>query len=228
MLWSRLAKCSESNFSLGYVTNGGSTSDLTTYSFSSVSLGDPDATREIFVVINYNTSTARTITSGTIGGVTASVVNIANGSTSGIGVIHAKVPNGATGAISITFSGLALRCLFGVYRCINRSAYGGTSTNTVTYSNSVKATPAPLDGIIIPVGGFAIGAYGTNGNIVSTVSSSPMTLNGTNSTAAAENLWQIHISMINQTGAALNFTNNLSWTNGSSAGFRAGAASFEG
>lgn len=86
-----------------------STSGLTTYSFTSVSIGAASATRRVIVLVHGRSGTSsRTISSATIGGIAATIDATITSSASGstiAGIISATVPTGTTATVAITFSG---------------------------------------------------------------------------------------------------------------------------
>lgn len=91
-----------------------STADLTTYTFSNVSLGTPHSTRYIIVGVVTISSSNRTISSASIGGIGATISSNASGTYRG-SMIIAAVPTGATGNVVITHSGGCTSCAIGVW-----------------------------------------------------------------------------------------------------------------
>lgn len=108
----------------------GSSSTLTTYTFSGVSLGAADVNRKIAVTIGgHRAASGRTIVSCTIGGVSAVelvfVAAVAGSNTVLQSVWIASVPTGTTGNIVVTFSNTMDRIGVDVIRLIgaNSTAY---------------------------------------------------------------------------------------------------------
>lgn len=128
--------------------------DRSTYTFSAQALGVAAANRKIVVAICY--STTASITSVTIGGVTASQVVAATG-TGGmkIELWQAAVPTGTTGDIVIVHPGTSDRDGIGVW-----AVYGAQSAANDTGS-STGVDPL-ADTLNIPAGGVAIGAAVNN------------------------------------------------------------------
>lgn len=89
-------------------SSGASTSVATTYTFNSIAFGTASSTRRVFALVTGRSgSTGRTISSGTIGGVSATI-HVQNTASSGgstvTGILSADVPAGTTGTVAITFS----------------------------------------------------------------------------------------------------------------------------
>lgn len=129
-----------------------STSDLTTYTFSSQNFGDAASDRYIVVAITSRSVSGGTISSVTIGGVSASIdVQVTNSSSNYTvsGIAKALVPTGTSGDIVITFGAEQLRAGIGVYRLL-----GISSTPTDTGTSTADDPTTNLD---IAAGGYAIG-----------------------------------------------------------------------
>lgn len=123
---------------IDYVATVSSTTNLTTYTFSSASLGAEATDRVIIVAFGGTAGSSKTISSVTIGGVAATLAvnaNISWAITSGI--YYAAVPSGTTGDIVITFSGSMNQCVCNVFRMTGQSsntpaATGSDTTGTTT------------------------------------------------------------------------------------------------
>lgn len=101
-------KISAAAISIEYVTERGSTSNATTYTFSGTSIGAEAADRVVIVAAAGSSGSASSISSVKIGGVTASVaVTQASTSATGarIGLYYLAVASGTTADIVVTFSG---------------------------------------------------------------------------------------------------------------------------
>jgi len=136
------------------------TSDLTTYTFSSQNLGDVAADRLIIVGISSRKAGgSTTISSVTIGGVTATVIQNTNTVTNtDVGAIaYAVVPSGTTGDIVIVFGAGMVRCAIQVYRAINLES-------TTPYDSDTSLAADPTVNLDVPAGGFAIGTGITAAN----------------------------------------------------------------
>lgn len=129
------------------------TSDLTTYTFSSQNLGTASSDRHIIVVVeSRKAGAATTISSITIGGITADIVLQQSNSDSNsniAGIAIANVPTGTTGDIVITFGAGMVRCAIQVY-----SATGLASSTA--YDTDFSTASDPVGSLDIPAGGFAI------------------------------------------------------------------------
>jgi hypothetical protein len=104
---------------LSYRTNLSSTSDLTTYTFSSVSLGAAAADRIIAVGVTGTAAAGanRTVSSVTIGGVSATKRAAAGeAANSPASIWAAVVPTGTTGDIAVTWDNAMVRCAGEVWR----------------------------------------------------------------------------------------------------------------
>lgn len=148
---------------LDYRTAGGSGFDLSAYTFSSVDIGTASAGR--YVIVSFtgtNVSASRSVSSVTIGGVTATQL-LSSGASGGgafidFAVYIAKVPTGTTGDIVITWSAAQLRCGYAVW-----AATGVLSTTAVdTASGSTATSTAQTRDVNTLLGGAVIGSSTTN------------------------------------------------------------------
>lgn len=123
------------------------TADLTTYSFASVGIGTADSTRRVIAAAHWGAS-SRTLSSATIGGVSATIHVQSSGASRGVAIFSALVPTGTTATIDFTLSGGAVRAGLGVWTSINEadSAPTGTLTNTTTLSSTIDV---PADGFVV-------------------------------------------------------------------------------
>lgn len=139
---------------ISYLQTDTSTSDLTTYTFSSQNLGTADAGRYIVVCVSArNTAGSLTVSSVSVGGVSASsITQITNsGSNHNVAAIAiCAVPSGTTGDIVVTFAAGALRCVVNAYRLVDIDS--ATPSDTVT-----SIANDPTGALDVPAGGAAIG-----------------------------------------------------------------------
>ena len=133
-----------------YITNSTDTSNLTTYTFSSLSLGTVATDRHIVIAGAARSSVARTLDSITVGGVTATQNALRDTSNSKAFLYIAAVPTGSTGDVVVSFSGGMLRCGVGLYRLDD------LVSATAHDSGTSSADPTTFD-LDIPVNGAAIG-----------------------------------------------------------------------
>lgn len=144
----------ESVVTLVHTENVEDITNLTTFTFSSADLSIAGADRKIVVGISANgtTGSARSVSSMTINGVSASLVVAHQNTTESQYVSEmwaADVPTGATGDIVITWNAAMLRCGIGVY-----AIYGAGSSAYDTGSSSANPMTDTLN---IPAKGVAIG-----------------------------------------------------------------------
>lgn len=98
------------------------TSNLTTYTFSACDLGTADADRSIIVAVGAGRITAgsRTVSSLTIGGVSATFAGRKQTQNLNANEIwYAKVPTGATGDVVVTFNAGMIACGIGIWSVLN-------------------------------------------------------------------------------------------------------------
>lgn len=145
------------------VTNTANTSsgtDLTTYTFTTQSIGAADPNRVVVCCVFGGVGSAgRTISSVTIGGVTATAGVTAISGTSGgswaSSIYYARVPTGTTATVEIVWSGSMGRCGISLYRLITRGSIAPSATaSDVTYSSGVLSNTinCPPNGAIIACG----------------------------------------------------------------------------
>lgn len=149
------------NASISFTDSASDGSDGTGYTFSARSLGAAASDRFIVVGAGQRNS-GQTVSSLTIGGVSASLIKRQVGA-SGFNVTElwgATVPTGTTGDITVTWSASVVRCAIAVHRIVNL-----TST-TPTFT--VGSTTDPMSVLInVEGGGVAVafsygGVNGTN------------------------------------------------------------------
>lgn len=150
-----------------YVYTGGAS---TTISFSNVDFGATDATRRIYIIFGCrpNNSTTTTLTSASIGGVSATILADDPSSSTAVAVnavIAAEVPTGASGTVSLTFSnsvqGNAGTSEIFVLRVINQvSSIASAFVNEVRAATT-SATSIISGSIVGELGGFAMNWVGT-------------------------------------------------------------------
>lgn len=137
-----------------FLTSSASGSNLVTHTFSSLTLGVPDADRWIIVgVSSQDTSIAdHTIASVTIGGVSASKIAGWGSSDHYAEIWAANVPSEGTGDVVVSNeSSVACnrRAVF-LYRAVMSSGTAHDSTN-------LTGNPSPTGTLDVPADGFAVG-----------------------------------------------------------------------
>lgn len=211
--------------SLTYITSGGSTSDLTTYTFSGISFGNENPTREIFFAFNWSSTTARTVSSVTIGGVTATLTTNYSAATSGCRIAFARVPTGTTGDVVVTMSAQCIRLAYGLYRVVNRTNRGQNENDSFGDGVSSQSSPLTNSSVTVPAKGFAIGVAGVN--VDNTYSSNVYTIDNYNTANSSESGWQIIMSYVNTGTTANTPTQSITWASNIT-GVRYGYWSFNG
>lgn len=155
-------------FDVSFLTSGSNLNNLSTYTFSSISVGAESATRRIFVTISTAISGTLSVASVTILGVSAAAVAGATAASNSrlAAIWSAEVPTGTSGDIVINLNGSPTDCFMGAYRMVAGAAAG---TDTFADSGSSEGTrngtiDVPGNGVIIGVntgGGSASGAWTT-------------------------------------------------------------------
>lgn len=139
---------------ISFIAQTGNLSSLTTYSFTSQSLGTPAADRIIAVQITTRKAGTGglTVDNVTIDGVTATIVQKINAitNTDVVAIAYASVPNDTTGTISVTFSSAPARCTIANYQIT------GIGTNPTPSDNQNSVAAAPSVSLNIPGGGVAL------------------------------------------------------------------------
>src|SRR6185369_5086511 len=149
--------CTDVNFSLAYVTNAVDSVDASTFTFSSQSFGAETCGKRYIVVGLGGGGVAATISSVTIGGITATQIlniNTATGIASRGGMFYAEVPTGTTGSVVVTWSTTIARCGIAIWRMVNPITMTPTSSDTQTTTSASVMTFATTT---IPTNGGAIG-----------------------------------------------------------------------
>jgi hypothetical protein len=144
-----------SGLTVTYLGITSSSSNLTTYNFTSFSLGAESSDRYIIVGLGEASAGGSPITlsSGSINGVSATIINSYSPDASndyGTAFMGAAVPSGTSGTISATWSSTAARCGISVW-----SVTGGLLSLTPTATTQL-ATTNPNTTIAISAGGFAL------------------------------------------------------------------------
>jgi hypothetical protein len=209
---------------IDFLSISGSTGDASTYTFNDIPFGTSYVDREIFVSLSWIASTTRTLSSASIGEISSTVINTGSGASTGHALFFSHIPTGSSGNISITLSGIILRCAITVYRVV-RSNIGQGHVNI--YQGSASTASSPLNNsLAIPAKGFIIGSYGFSDNISDGIASSPYILT-INDTVSSEGFWQYSTVYINTSESLASPTQTLSWTTGTTVNpVRRGHASF--
>ncbi len=140
-----------------YITNSSNTTGLTTYTFSSLSLGSAYVDRAIVIGVAARASSIQTISSVTVGGVSTTPIYQNGGGTSSVaGFYIVAMPTGASGDVVVTFSGAMVRAGVVVWSVRHLQSLTATGTYALTGGS-------PTAAINVSAGGVALGlVYNTN------------------------------------------------------------------
>lgn len=140
-----------------------SVTNVTTYTFSSMSFGAAAPSREIFVVAGALANASRTISSITVGGQNCTFTSIGNLSKALVAWV--PLPTGTSGDVVLTFSGAMLSCYIQLYRVVRLSVNSGI-VDSDEQNNTLAGDATQLEMTAqVPAGGFALSSLiHTNGN----------------------------------------------------------------
>jgi len=166
------------------------TANETTYTITGVNFGTAAANRRIIIGIASRTTNATlTVSSATIGGVSATILAQNDQTFSGSArnlhaYIAADVPTGSSGTVAITLSASALRLQIATYRVISNSALvlADDDSNLSTGTNSATLSIAAENGIVL-----AVAAQVVSNNIVLSFSG----IANTDSNSQVENVMNV-------------------------------------
>jgi hypothetical protein len=158
-----LRTASQKSRSIEYITTANSTANLTTYTFSNVSLGTVTSNRLVVIGVYGHNTTNRTISGVTVGGVSATLVGKYDGFSSNNGIYQIANASDSIADIVVTFSGGELRAAINVWALYNLSSttsedydFGFTSS-----SNSISRTLTGTSGGLLVAQGSINTTLGT-------------------------------------------------------------------
>lgn len=132
------------------------TANATTYTMTGVNFGTADANRRIVIgIASRSTGATYTVSSATIGGVSATILAQNDQTLAGARNVHAyitaDVPTGSSGTVAITMSTGGLRLQIATYRVISNSALvlADDDSNLSTGTNSATLSIAAENGIVL-------------------------------------------------------------------------------
>lgn len=132
------------------------TANATTYTINNVNFGTADANRRIVIgIASRSTNATYTVSSATIGGVSATILAQNDQTLAGARNVHAyiaaDVPTGSSGTVSITMNAGGLRLQISTYRVISNSALvlADDDANLSTGTNSATLTISAENGIVL-------------------------------------------------------------------------------
>lgn len=122
----------------------------TTYTFSSHNFGAEDSARRIVIVVQLRpNSTTCSVTSATIGGVSASLLVEAQNGFGTTSIWQAAVPTGTSGTVVVNIDNLALAMSIGTYRLVNAAATAHATATDATGDPTSISINCPAGGAII-------------------------------------------------------------------------------
>jgi hypothetical protein len=192
-----------------YTAEGGSITDSSTYTFTSVNIGTASSTREVFVLVNWSGSVI-SLASATIGGTSATITGQSTGTTSGNACIFCTLTSGTTANIVLTFNSTVSRVGFSVYSVTDRTSPTSTATDSIgiaSFYNNGYTTTA----LTIPSNGFALGQTSFLNDVGSSVAITAFTKNNYNTVNASENNWYMSSSYNNPTGSETSPRISITW-----------------
>ena len=131
------------------------TTDAASYSFASQPIGTASASRRVVVAIGWAAATAITLSSVTIGGVSATIDADSGNATGNRRVYFASavVPTGTTATVAVTLSATAVRIGIGLWTLSGGSPTGQTAAVLNAASGTLTVTTATND--VVLAAGFA-------------------------------------------------------------------------
>jgi hypothetical protein len=131
-----------------YNTFDFSNANTTTFTFTGKSIGTAASNRKVVVCVGGNAD-ARTVSTLTVGGNSASLVKRQTNADGTSEIWAVNVSSGTTADIVVTFSGAENTCGIGVY-----SLYGAAASAYATASSTANPLSTTID---VPAGGVCIG-----------------------------------------------------------------------
>jgi hypothetical protein len=136
--------------------------DLTTYTFAAQAIGTASATRRVVVVIR--TASTRTVSSVTIGGVSASIDHtVTSASVARLATVSAVVPTGTTADVVVTLDAGAVGLSIGLWTLSAGAPTGQTATDSGASPITMTVTTAVNDVVIGHVATAVASAYAWTG-----------------------------------------------------------------
>ncbi|CDX26666.1 hypothetical protein MPL3356_60488 [Mesorhizobium plurifarium] len=126
--------------------------NLTTYTFNAVNIGTANANRQLVICFAWGSTVSRTVSSVTVGGVAATLVQQVGSTTGGTAIFRFPLSTGTTGNIVITMSGGCTHMYGAVYDTRCRYSFTPMDSKTVS-STALSVSTAAMQ---INDGGFFI------------------------------------------------------------------------
>jgi hypothetical protein len=132
-------------------------STLTTYTFTTRAIGTAAANRVVVVSVSTerNTGTRTTVSSMTIGGISATLAVALSSVDEEMELWEAVVPTGTTATIVVTLAAASVFCACGIWAVYGS---GTTAYNTASHTGTLSLSAS----LNVPAGGVAIGASAVN------------------------------------------------------------------
>ena len=140
-----------------YEATAVSVTDLTTYTFSGLAIGTAAPDRKVVVIVSGSVA-SRSVSSVTVGGISATLVKSQTDTNAIIEIWQAVVPTGTTGDVVVVWSGAMTRCGVGVW-AVYEAAIAAFDTGSSNADPMTDTLNCPANGVVI--GGA------TNSNTVS-------------------------------------------------------------
>jgi hypothetical protein len=132
------------------------TANASTYTFASQPFGTASSGRVVVVAISAADGDVGTISSVTIGGVSASIIVQQSSSEVTCGIAAAVVPTGSTGTVVVNTSTSRAECIIGIWASTGLPGAVATDTDSNTDLSALTLTVDP--------GGFVIAVCANNGD----------------------------------------------------------------
>jgi hypothetical protein len=170
--WYKNVAATGTPFSITYVSNNSTTTMGGAVTFTSQNIGTADPTRIVVVALDHGPNSGVSVTSVTIGGVTATQAPSADSGGSGVrsDIWYLAVPTGTTANIVVT-AATETRCALGVYSVVGATAHFSVAIGNFTASS---VTTLSASAVTVPAGGGAIVIVSTH-NATETITPSNYT-----------------------------------------------------
>ena len=168
MLLSSYVAPASSGVTSSYIGVNNNATTLTTYTFTGASIGTAASDRIVFVAVSATGVSGVTLSSVTIGGNSASLINTGSAGFGTLGNAYLNVASGTTADIVVTLSGSQNRCSVDVY-----AVYGSSGAPYDTDLLVQPSTVSTLDTTVnIPANAVAIYSFAASGGTVTSSYSS--------------------------------------------------------
>lgn len=143
--------------SMDYIGSASSDSDETVYTFAAQGLGAPHFARDIIVALNSRATGARTVSSVTVGGISASIIgdaaiNSGGGNTSMSAFYWCRIPAGTAADVVVTFSNGMSRASISIVRSLLYDLAAPTDHETSTSAAPAVNIDVENEGVVLATG----------------------------------------------------------------------------